>query len=71
MAILIGAVMGTIAHLLVVNQRDRNEVVIVVFGLVLFTTAVAMDLGNSPLLANMATAFAMVNLPPAIGASSG
>jgi Kef-type K+ transport system membrane component KefB len=61
-SILIGLVVGYVVHRLVVNRRDRNEMVVIVLGFVLFCSAVAMDLHLSPLMTNMVLGLTLVNL---------
>ncbi len=61
-SILIGLVIGYIVHRLVVNRRDRNEMVVIVLGFVLFCSAVTMDLHLSPLMTNMVLGLTLVNL---------
>jgi len=61
-SILIGLVVGYIVHRLVVNRRDRNEMVVIVLGFVLFASAVTMELHLSPLMTNMVLGLTLVNL---------
>jgi len=57
-----GLVVGYAMHRLVVNRRDRNEIIVIVLGFVLFCSAVTMDLHLSPLIANMVAGFVLINL---------
>ncbi len=57
---IIGAVSGYIAHRLVVNRRNNNEIVVIILGFICFLTAVTAKLGLSPLLSNMLLGFTMV-----------
>jgi len=61
-SVLIGLVVGYIMHRLVVNRRDRNEMIVIVLGFVLFCSAVTMDLHLSPLMTNMVVGLTLVNL---------
>ena len=61
-SVLIGLVVGYILHRLVVNRRDRNEIIVIVLGFVLFCSAITMDLHLSPLMTNMVVGLTLVNL---------
>ena len=61
-SVLIGAAIGYIVHRLVVNRRDRNEIIVIVLGFVLFCSAVTMELHLSPLMANMVAGLILINL---------
>jgi len=61
-SVLIGFAMGYIVHRLVVNRRDRNEIIVIVLGFVLFSSAITMDMHLSPLMTNMVAGLVLVNL---------
>lgn len=61
-SVVIGLLVGYIMHRLVVNRRERNEIIMVVLGFVLLTSAITMDLHLSPLLTNMVVGLTIVNL---------
>ena len=61
-SVLIGLAMGYVVHRLVVNRRDRNEIIVIVLGFVLFCSAISIDLNFSPLMTNMVAGLVLVNL---------
>ncbi|MCK5557547.1 MAG: cation:proton antiporter, partial [Candidatus Hydrogenedentes bacterium] len=61
-SVLIGLAMGYVVHRLVANRRDRNEIIVIVLGFVLFCSAISIDLHLSPLMTNMVAGLVLVNL---------
>ena len=64
LSILVGGISGLIIHMVVRKQSNGNEVLIVVLGMLLVTTGIAVVLHLSPLLTNMAAGALIINLAP-------
>jgi len=65
LSVLAGATGGTVVHLVTRRMQNSNEVTIVMLGIVLILTAVAIAYGLSPLMTNMAAGAVIINLSPA------
>jgi len=62
LSIVIGIISGILLHLLTYKKQNNNEILIISLGVIFITTAVAISLELSPLLANMVTGAVVVNL---------
>ncbi len=60
-AIALGSSLGYLLHYLVRHKRERREILIIVLGIVLLCSGVAMELHLSPLIANMMVGFVLIN----------
>ncbi len=60
-AIVLGIVVGFFIHLLVRNRRNRNEIIVIALGAILFCSGVAISLNLSPLISNMVVGFVLIN----------
>ncbi len=63
-ALLIGLLGGVALHAVTTKQRHSNELMILSFGMIFLTTAVAISLHLSPLLSNMMVGAVIINLSP-------
>ncbi|MCD6417543.1 cation:proton antiporter [bacterium] len=61
-ALLVGLVGGIILHAITIKQPHSNELMILSFGMIFLTTAVAISLHLSPLLSNMMVGTVIINL---------
>ncbi len=60
-SIFLGLIVGMALGSLAVFLRERNDLLVIILGAVMFTTGLASLLGLSLLLANMATGFILIN----------
>lgn len=61
-SLLIGVVMGLLIHYTATRKRNMNEVKILALGYIFLSTALAISLNLSPLIANMTTGMLLINL---------
>ncbi len=62
LSVAIGSGVGYVVHRVVTNRRRRNDIIVIVLGVVLVTSGVTISLRLSPLIANMMMGFVLVNL---------
>lgn len=63
-SLIVGGIGGLLIHFANLRKSNHNEMLIITFGLLLFTSAIAIVFHLSPLLTNMAAGAVIINMSP-------